>query len=181
MLAAFCLLIVAGCESNDALLPCGDDGSGVAEAGDIVTQQDRDVCEWFAKLIEDVNVGEVRGTASAEGGLLARPGTGSITCTGCRWALTSRYRPRSTPRGQDRGVFEFEDVREEVNALRDACASWDFRSRSSSDRRTSPRTVEIPIETGTRTRRHRSPPNHGLAGLPAKTAPIPSGAMEQPA
>jgi hypothetical protein len=124
MLAAFCLLIVAGCESNDGPAgPVGDDGSGVTEAGDIVTQQDRDVCEWFAKLIEDVNVGEVRGTASAEGGAVGET----------RYRINNMYglslgahEPIPTAvnnlAAKTRGSFEFEDVREEVNALRDACA-----------------------------------------------------------
>ena len=124
ILAASCVLIVAGCESNDGTAGAvGADGSQVTEAGGIAIQQDRDVCEWFAILIEEINAGEVRGTASAEGGAVGET----------RYRINNMYGlslgahepiPSAVNNlmAKTRGAFEFEEVREEMNALRDACA-----------------------------------------------------------
>ena len=124
ILAASCVLIVAGCASNDgAVGTVGDDGSNASEAGGIAIQQDRDVCEWFAILIEEINAGEVRGTASAEGGAVGET----------RYRINNMYglslgAHEPIPSAvnnlmvKTRGAFEFEEVREEMNALRDACA-----------------------------------------------------------
>ena len=132
ILAAFCLLIVVGCSSNDgtdgAVGAVGADGNAgreANEAGDIAQQQDRDICEWFAKLIEDVNAGDVRGTASAEGGAVGET----------RYRINNMYglslgahEPIPSAindlMAKTRGAFEFEEVREEINALRDACAQF---------------------------------------------------------
>ena len=124
MLAASCLLIVAGCSSNDGTDGTdGDEGSNASEAGGIAIQQDRDVCEWFAILIEEINAGEVRGTASAEGGAVGET----------RYRINNMYGlslgahepiPSAVNNlmAKTRGAFEFEEVTEEMNALRDACA-----------------------------------------------------------
>ena len=130
ILAAFCLLIVVGCSSNDGTAvvtdgAVGNAGSEASEAGDIAQQQDRDICEWFAKLIEDVNAGDVRGTASAEGGAVGET----------RYRINNMYglslgahEPIPSAindlMAKTRGAFEFEEVREEINALRDACAQF---------------------------------------------------------
>ena len=126
ILAASCLMIAAGCSSNDgAVATDGDGGSQASEAGDSALQQDRDVCEWFAILIEEVNSGEVRGTASAEGGAVGET----------RYRINNMYGlslgaqepiPSAVNNlmAKTRGAFEFEEVREEINALRDACAQW---------------------------------------------------------
>ena len=129
-LVASCLLIAAGCSSNGGDATGADEGGDVdvgeaIKAGDIASQQDRDICEWFALLIEDVNAGEVRGTASAEGGAVGET----------RYRINNMYglslgahEPLPTAvnnlMAKTRGSFEFEEVRAEVDALRDACAQF---------------------------------------------------------
>lgn len=126
VLAALCLLGAAGCSSNDGT--DGDDVDAMRTAivvGDAASQQDRDICEWLAKLIEDVNTGAVVGTASAQG-----PAVGET-----RYRINNMYglslgahEPLPSAvnalMGKTRGAFEFEEVREEINALRDACAQF---------------------------------------------------------
>ena len=52
--------------------------------GDIASEQDKNLCDWFAKLVEDVNAGEIRGTASAEPAMVGETLYRINTCTGCR-------------------------------------------------------------------------------------------------
>ena len=121
--AAFCLLVVAGCSSPDGA--AGGDTETMIEAGEVIPQQDRDICDWLAKLIEDINSGEVRGTASADGGAVGET----------RYRINNMYglslgarEPIPTAvndlMGKTRGSFEFEDVRAEMNALRAACEQF---------------------------------------------------------
>ena len=121
--AALWLLVAAGCSSPDGAGV--DDTTGPSEAAEVIPQQDRDICDWLTKLIEDINSGEVRGTASADGGAVGET----------RYRINNMYglslgarEPIPTAvnnlMAKTRGSFEFEDVREEMNALRDACEQF---------------------------------------------------------
>ncbi len=123
-LAAFWVLVVAGCSSPDGA-GGGDDTTTEIETGEVIPQQDRDICDWLTKLIEDINSGEVLGTASADGGAVGET----------RYRINNMYglslgarEPIPTAvnnlMAKTRGSFEFEDVREEMNALRAACEQF---------------------------------------------------------
>jgi hypothetical protein len=125
--AAFCLLILAGCSSNDG--GNGDVGSEASEAsdasagGDIASEQDKNLCDWFAKLVEDVNAGKIRGTASAEPAMVGETLYRINNMYGL--SLATHEPIPSAVQGlmsKARGQFEFEDLRDQINTLRDACA-----------------------------------------------------------
>ena len=122
--AASCLLILAGCSSNDG--GNGDVGSEASEAsagGDIASEQDKNLCDWFAKLVEDVNAGEIRGTASAEPAMVGETLYRINNMYGL--SLAAHEPIPSAVQGlmaKARGQFEFEDLRDQINVLRDACA-----------------------------------------------------------
>ena len=126
MLATLCLLVVAGCSSNGGT--DGDDADAMRTAivvGDAASQQDKDLCEWLAKLIADVNAGAVLGTASAQGQAVGetryRINNMYGLSLGAHEPIPSAVNALMT---KTRGAFEFEEVREEMNALRDACAEF---------------------------------------------------------
>ena len=120
ILAALCLLILAGCSSNKA-----------SDASDLASERSRGVCELFASLIEDVNAGQVRGS-----------GTKGLTAFAIRTRITNMFglsvyahepvdtavRDLSSKAGssKDRTSSGLEDVREQVDALRDACVQYGF-------------------------------------------------------
>ena len=122
--AAFCLLILAGCSSDDG--GSGAVGSEASEAsadGDIATQQDKNLCDWFAKLVEDVNAGKIQGTASADAAMVGETLYRINNMYGL--SLAAQEPIPSSVQGlmaKARGQFEFEDLRDQINALRDACA-----------------------------------------------------------
>ena len=128
--AALCLLILAGCPSNDG--GNGDVGSKAGETseasktsagGGIATEQDKNLCDWFAKLIGDVNAGEIRGTASAGPAMVGETLYRINNMYGL--SLATHETISTAVEGlmaEARGQFEFEDLRDQINALRDACA-----------------------------------------------------------
>jgi hypothetical protein len=123
ILTAFCLLVLAGCSSDDG--GDGDVGSKASDDGDIASQQDRPVCEWFAKLIDDVNAGQVRGSATGDP---AEVGETMYRINNMYGMSLSSPEPIPSAvtnlMSKTRVKFEFEDVREQIDALRDACAQF---------------------------------------------------------
>jgi hypothetical protein len=131
IVTAFCLVILAGCSSNDgsnggAASKGSEDGSPASEAGDVSPQQNIPVCDWFAKLIEDVNAGRVRGTASGDQAEVGETMYRINNMYGMSLSAHESIQGAvNNLMAKARGKFEFEDVREQIDALRDACAQFE--------------------------------------------------------
>lgn len=141
MKAVFLVVIVSvsvmlGCSAenkSDEIVPSANptplpkQGVGDAATQKIVTnQQSKNTCEWFTELITDVNSGLITGV---QGDL--------VTIGETRYRIKNMYglsigsqepiHPRvKSLMGKTDLKFEFEDVRPEIDALREACAQHGF-------------------------------------------------------